>query len=69
MENNELVVHVTGYFHVKQDLGIVEHLRKYRAEFNATTVVILPEEDPSIFSPEDHGDLGDFVVLTDLNKI
>lgn len=68
LEIHDLVVHVSGYFHVQQGLGLCEHLRSLRPEVTIQTVVMLPEETPSAFNPESHSDLGDFVVLTPLES-
>ncbi|TRY63466.1 hypothetical protein TCAL_11959 [Tigriopus californicus] len=66
----DVIIHVTGFFHIKQGLGILEHLNKYLSHpVESVSVVIMPEEDPSQFKPGDHEQMGDFVVLTDLNQI
>lgn len=70
LESYDVIIHVTGYFHIKQGLGILEHLNHYVSHpVDSTSVVILPEENPSQFNHEDHDLLGDFVVLTDLSQI
>lgn len=67
---SNLVVHVAGYFHVKQNLGIPEHLAHYCTEidYGQTTVVLLPEED-LVFTENEHKDAADLIVLTDINAI
>ncbi len=67
-EKLNFVAHISGYFHVQKNLGIVEHLNHYASDVSSYTVVMLPEEKPE-FYPEDHSDLADSLVLTDLNKI
>lgn len=67
---SNLVVHVAGYFHVKQNLGIPEHLAHYCTEmdYGQTTIVMLPEED-LVFTQSEHKDAADLIVLTDINAI
>jgi uncharacterized iron-regulated protein len=67
---SNLVVHVAGYFHVKQNLGIPEHLAHYCTDIDhgQVTVVMLPEED-LVFSESEHTNAGDLVILTDINAI
>jgi uncharacterized iron-regulated protein len=67
---SNLVVHVAGYFHVKQNLGIPEHLAHYCTEmdYGQTTIVLLPEED-LVYSESEHKDAADLIVLTDINAI
>lgn len=67
---SNLVVHVAGYFHVKQNLGIPEHLAHYCTEidYGQTTIVMLPEED-LVFTELEHKDAADLIVLTDINAI
>ena len=65
------VAHLSGYFHVKNNLGIVEHLNNYVGESSSVlsqTVVMLPEDKPE-FVEKEHCHLADFVILTDLNQI
>ncbi len=80
LHRNHLVLHVAGYFHVKRNLGILEHLRRYDAEerkktggrfeeANVLSVVVLPEEDPDKFDAQEHLGLADLVVLSDLDKL
>lgn len=66
----DFVAHVSGYFHVKQNLGILEHLKGYCGGQNVLshTVVMLPEDKPD-FDEKEHFGLADTVVLTDLNQI
>lgn len=67
---SNVVIHVAGYFHVKQNLGIPEHLAHYSTEidYGLTTIVMLPEEDLA-FAESEHKDAADLVVLTDINAI
>ena len=67
---SNLVVHVAGYFHVKQNLGIPEHLAHYCTDidYGQTTIVMLPEED-LVFSEQEHTNASDLVILTDINAI
>ena len=67
-EKLNFVAHISGYFHVQQNLGILEHLNHYCPDVSSYTVVMLPEDKPD-FNPEDHSGLADSLVLTDLNKI
>jgi uncharacterized iron-regulated protein len=61
---------IAGYFHVKQNLGIPEHLAHYctAIDYGQTTIVMLPEED-LVFTESEHRDAADLVVLTDINAI
>ena len=69
LHHSNMVVHVTGYFHVKQNLGIPEHLAHYcNINYNQTTVIILPEER-LIFSQQDHKNISDILVLSDVNSM
>lgn len=65
-----LVVHVAGYFHIKSNLGIPEHLAHYGGslEYGQTSIVMLPEED-LVFTESEHKNAADLVVLTDINAI
>lgn len=65
-----LVVHVSGYFHVKNNLGISEHLQAYMgsSEVKKATVVFLPEEAAG-FNPDQHTDMADYIVLTDAKQL
>lgn len=67
---SNLVVHVAGYFHIKSNLGIPEHLSYYgdSVEFGQTNIVMLPEED-LVFTESEHKNAADLVVLTDINAI
>jgi hypothetical protein len=59
-----LVVHFAGSFHVERGTGIPERIADYRPGTRVITVVMTKVEDISAWSPEEHGDLADFVVLT-----
>jgi hypothetical protein len=67
-DNVDLVAHVSGYFHVRNDLGIIEHLRHRRKDILSESVVMFPEESPN-FSSEDHLGSADTIILTDLNQV
>ena len=64
----DLVAHVSGFFHVRNNLGIIEHLRDRREDILSESVVIIPEESPD-FVAEDHLGAADAVILTDLNQV
>ncbi|XP_040576912.2 uncharacterized protein [Lepeophtheirus salmonis] len=63
-KQNKKVIHLTGHFHIQKNLGLVEHLKKYAPDAKIVSMVIIPEENPSIFDNEKHKDLADYVVLT-----
>ena len=67
---SNLVVHVAGYFHIKSNLGIPEHLTHYGGslEYGQTSIVMLPEED-LVFTESEHKNAADLVVLTDINAV
>jgi len=67
-EKLNFVAHISGYFHVQQNLGLVEHLNHYSPDVLSYTLVMLPEDKPE-FNPDDHSGLADSLILTDLNKI
>ncbi len=69
LDDYDLVIHISGYFHLKRRLGILEHLTLRRPEVNALTVIIMPEENPDIFDYKEHQGLGDLIALTDLDKV
>jgi uncharacterized iron-regulated protein len=62
---NELVVHLNGAFHTENRLGTVEHLLKYRPKTKVLVVTIRYEDDFKTFDQAKHGNIGDFVILTD----
>jgi len=71
LRRSNLVIHVAGHFHVKENLGIPEHLSHYckdSIDYGQTTIIMLPEED-LVFIDSDHKNAGDFIVLTDINAI
>jgi uncharacterized iron-regulated protein len=59
-----LVVHLAGSFHVANGTGTPEALEHYRPGTRVMIVTADPVSDPSVFDPEEHGGLGDFVILT-----
>ena len=59
-----LVVHFAGSFHVERGTGIPERIDDYRPGTRVTTVVMTKTDDVAAWSPERHGQLADFVVLT-----
>lgn len=63
------VVHITGSFHVSEGTGTPEALAHYRPSARTTSVVIQPTDDIAHFDPEQHEDLGDFVILTDSDQL
>ena len=58
------VVHFAGSFHVEKDTGIPERIADYRPGTRVTSVVMTKVDDIDVWSAEEHGRLGDFVVLT-----
>lgn len=65
MHPGALVLHMVGGFHVENHTGTPEKLSFYRPETRILVVATEPVEDINAFHPEDHGGLGDFVILTD----
>lgn len=59
-----LVVHYAGSFHVQWGTGIPEKLLDYGPGARVVTVVLEPTRDVNAWDDEEHGDLGDFVILT-----
>jgi uncharacterized iron-regulated protein len=60
-----LVLHVVGAFHVENGTGIPEHLARYRPGVRQVVVTVRPAADVEAFDSEEHGGLGDFVILAD----
>lgn len=60
-----LVVHLVGSFHTESRLGTVEYLLEYRKKTKAVVVTARYEDAFTMFVPEKHKSIGDFVVLTD----
>ena len=58
------VVHMAGSFHVEKGTGIPERIADYRPGTRVTSVVMTKVDDIDAWSEEDHGALGDYVVLT-----
>lgn len=69
LESNrvDVLAHVTGYFHVKENLGIREHFDA-DLPIRFKSVIILPEDEPN-FVATDHENFADFIILTDSNNI
>ena len=61
---NGFVVHFAGSFHVERGTGIPERIQDYRPGTRVSTVVMTKVDDVEAWSPDDHGPLGDFVILT-----
>jgi hypothetical protein len=59
------VMHVVGSFHVQTGTGIPEHLMRYVPNVRTLIVTVEPVSDVTAFDPEEHEDLGDFVILSD----
>jgi len=59
-----LVLHIAGSFHVEKGTGIPERIADYRPGTRVVAVVMTDVDDIAAWSREEHGDLGDFVVLT-----
>lgn len=61
-----LVLHLAGGFHVERGTGVPEALRHYRPGTRMLVVAVQPVEEPvGGFEPGEHGERGDFVILTD----
>jgi uncharacterized iron-regulated protein len=60
-----LVLHVVGAFHVEHGTGIPEHLARYRPGVRQVVVTVRPAADVEAFDSDEHGGLGDFVILAD----
>lgn len=68
----DTVLHVCGYFHCQYFLGIGEHLSHYydKKNYDVFTIVIFPEDPEKLeFNPEEHTDIADLLVLTDISKM
>lgn len=63
-----LVIHLNGSFHSENRLGTIDHLFKYRPRTKILVVTIRYEDDFHNFDRAKHGDLGDFVILTDAKQ-
>jgi uncharacterized iron-regulated protein len=59
------VMHVVGSFHVQTGTGIPEHLMRYVPNVRTLIVTVEPVSDVTAFDPEEHENLGDFVILSD----
>jgi uncharacterized iron-regulated protein len=60
-----MVFHVVGGFHVENFTGTPEKVQYYRPGTRTLVVSMELAEDVESFDPEEHGGLGDFVILTD----
>jgi uncharacterized iron-regulated protein len=65
---NALIVHLNGSFHTENRLGTVDHLQKYNRKARVLVVTMRYEEDFKTFDKTKHGNLGDFVILTDAKQ-
>ncbi len=59
------VMHIVGSFHVQTGTGIPEHLDRYAPGTTTLIISVEPVEDINAFDPEEHENLGDFVILSD----
>ena len=59
------VAHFVGGFHVEAGTGTPEHLSQYRPGTRMLIISVQSVDDPTIFDPDEHTGLGDFVVLGD----
>jgi uncharacterized iron-regulated protein len=58
------VIHFAGSFHVANETGILERINDYRPGTRVTTVVMTKVDDIEAWSPDEHQQLADYVVLT-----
>jgi len=68
----ETVLHVCGYFHCQYFLGIGEHLSLYYnpENYDSFTIVVFPEDPEKLeFNPEEHKDIADLLILTDISRM
>jgi uncharacterized iron-regulated protein len=63
------VLHVTGGFHVSGGTGTPEQLAHYRPSARSLVVSIRPADDVTAFDIDEHTGLGDFVILTDAERV
>jgi uncharacterized iron-regulated protein len=59
-----LVLHIAGSFHIEKGTGVPERIVDYRPGTHIVSVVMTGVEDITVWSDDEYGDLGDFVVLT-----
>ena len=64
-----LVFHVTGGFHAEEGAGTPEQLTHYRPGTRALVLAMQPVRDVKRFQLEQHGGLGDFIVLTEARRV
>ncbi len=64
-QDNALVLHMVGAFHVEKRLGTAEVIQHYRPGTRAVVVVVRPTADPTVFDADAHTGAGDFVILSD----
>ncbi len=64
-------MHVSGYFHMRRGLGILEHLLGgyWQSDLSVLTVAVIPEDDPASFSMRQHLNFADLVALSDINQL
>ena len=60
-----LVLHVVGGFHVQNHTGVPEKVSFYRPGTRSLVIMLVPTEDFTTFDLNEHGGLGDYVILTD----
>lgn len=68
----DLTLQICGYFHCQYSLGIGEHLGHYYdlQKYDSYTVVVYPEDpNDQDFKPEEHKDIADLLVLSDISKL
>lgn len=63
------VMHVTGRFHVSEGTGIPEALAHYQPHARPLIVAIQPADDIDAFDADEHSEQGDFVILTDRDRL
>lgn len=59
------VVHLNGSFHSAGGMGILDHLRRYRAGTSTLVVTMVSEKSFPNFDEAEMKGLGDFVIVTD----
>ena len=64
-ERSALIIHLNGSFHTENRLGTAEQLLKFNPNAKITVVTMRYEADFTKFDQAKHGNLGDFVILTD----
>ena len=67
-EEDALVLHLAGSFHVARGTGAPEHLEAYRPGTSRMIIVLRPVADIDTFEPAPEGEWGDFVIQTDESR-